>query len=212
MNGNVIGISGVRVRFGELPALRDVSLTVAEGEIYAVLGRPGAGKTTLLEVAAGLRRPEAGTAGRRDGARWAAVWAEGGLFPGLTVAEVVDTWRHWTSDPLPRDEALGATGLTALLDTPFELLSRGQKRRLDLSLAMLGRPEVLFLDEPTAGFGATSTNWIWSALWSLAANGVTVMLATSDPRDACRANRHDLLAEGRLLPAGALNLDRFYAA
>ncbi|GAA2584349.1 ABC transporter ATP-binding protein [Actinomadura fulvescens] len=210
MRANVIEVRELRVRLGDGEALRGVSFTVAQGEIYALLGGHGAGKTTLLETVAGDRRPTSGTVrvrgadpyAGRDAMRAGAVWRDGGLFPGLTVAEVVDTWRRWTLDPLTRDEALRLTGLGAVADVPFEKLGGGQRRQLDLALALVGRSDVLFLDEPTAGLGGDDARRVWSVLRSLAAaNGVTVLLTTRDVDEACRADRVGVMAEGRL-PVG----------
>ncbi|TDC63001.1 ABC transporter ATP-binding protein [Actinomadura sp. GC306] len=192
-------------------AVRNVSFTVAEGEIYALLGRYGAGKTTLLEILAGLRRPTGGSVrlrgadpyADRETARAAAVWRDGGLFPGLTVAEIVDAWRRWTLDPLTRDEALRLARLTDVADTPFERLGAGRRRMLDLALALVGRSDVLFLDEPTAGLDRAAAREVWSVLLTLAENGVSVVLTTRDPQEACEADRVGVLDEGRLVSGRA---------
>ncbi|QFG20976.1 ATP-binding cassette domain-containing protein [Actinomadura sp. WMMB 499] len=200
----------IEVRGLELDgAARDVAFTVASGEIYAVLGRYGAGKTALLEVLAGLRRPAAGTVrvhgadpyADRGAARSGAVWRDGGLFPGLTVAEVVDTWRRWTLDPLTRADALDRVGLAGAAAVPFERLDQGQRRRLDLALALVGRSDLLLLDEPTAGLDTAPAREVRAVLRSLAAHGTTVVLTTRDPGEACRADRVGVLDEGRA-PAG----------
>ncbi|CNE39126.1 ABC transporter ATP-binding protein [Mycobacterium tuberculosis] len=190
-------------------SVRNVSFTVAEGEVYALLGRYGSGKTTLLEMLAGLRRPMSGTVrfrgadpyNDRDSARAGAVWRDGGLFPGLTVTEVIDTWRRWTLDPITRDEALRLARLTHVADVPFERLTSGQRRMLDLALALIGRSDVLFLDEPTAGLDAGAAREVWSVLLMLAAGGVSVVVTTRDPDEACRADRVGILDEGRLVTA-----------
>lgn len=199
-------------------AVRNVSFTVAQGEVYALLGRYGSGKTTLLEILAGLRRPTSGTVRfrgvdpytDRDAARAGAVWRDGGLFPGLTVAEVVDTWRRWTLDPLTRDEALRLARLTDVADVPFERLTTGRRRMLDLALALVGRSDVLILDEPTAGLDAAAAREVWSVLLMLAAHGVSVIVATRDPDEACRAGRIGILDEGRLVTGR--DADRLRAA
>ncbi len=188
-------------------AVRNVSFTVAEGEVYALLGCYGSGKTTLLEMLAGLRRPASGTVRLkgadpytdRDSARAGAVWRDGGLFPGLTVTEVIDTWRRWTLDPLTRDEALRLARLTDAADVPFERLTPGQRRMLDVALALVGRSDVLFLDEPTAGLDAAAAREVWSVLLTLAAHGVSAVVTTRDPGEACRADRVGVLDEGRLV-------------
>ncbi|MFB4311841.1 ATP-binding cassette domain-containing protein [Actinomadura sp. GTD37] len=188
-------------------AVRNVSFTVAEGEVYALLGRYGSGKTALLEMLAGLRRPTSGTVrlhgadpySERDSARAGAVWHDGGLFPGLTVTEIIDTWRRWTLDPLTRDEALRLARLADVADVAFEHLTPGQRRMLDMALALVGRSDVLFLDEPTAGLDDASAREVWAALLMLAAHGVSAVVATRDPGEACRADRVGVLDEGRLV-------------
>ena len=188
-------------------AVRNVSFTVAPGEVYALLGRYGSGKTTLLEMLAGLRRPTSGTVrlrgtdpyGDRDSARAGAVWRDGGLFPGLTVTEVVDTWRRWTLDPLTRDDALRLARLSDVADVPFEQLTPGRRRMLDIALALIGRSDVLFLDEPTAGLDGAAAREVWAVLLMLAAHGVSVVVTTRDPDEACRADRVGILDEGRLV-------------
>ncbi|MDL4815879.1 ATP-binding cassette domain-containing protein [Actinomadura opuntiae] len=192
-------------------AVRDVSFTVARGEVYALLGRYGSGKTTLLEMLAGVRRPTGGTVRvrgadpytDRDAARSGAVWRDGGLFPGLTVAEIIDAWRRWTLDPVTRDEALRLARLTGHADTPFERLDAGRRRLLDLALALVGRSDVLFLDEPTAGLDEPAAREVWSVLLALAARGGTIVISTRDPGEACRADRVGVLDGGRLVTGRA---------
>ncbi|MGI5164076.1 ATP-binding cassette domain-containing protein [Spirillospora sp. CA-253888] len=206
MNGNVIEVTGLNVRCGGTEVLREVSFAVAAGEVYAVLGRHGSGKTTLLEAVAGLRRPMSGrvrVGGADPYARVrdvpvGAVWSDGGLFPGLTPREIVETWRRWTLDPLDRDEALRLAGLAAAADVPFERLSAGRRRRLDLALALIGRSDVLLLDEPTQGLDEADRRDVWAVLRALAAAGTTVLLATRDAREAARADRVGVLDEARL--------------
>jgi len=145
-----------------------VSFTLERGEIVALYG-PAA--STVLESAA------AGAGGIRIGT----VWRDGGLFPGLTVGEVVDTWGRWTLDPITRREALALTGLTGRDRARFEALTAVERRRLDLALALLGRSDLLFLDEPTAGLAPSGRKEIWTLLHTLAAGGVTILMATRDP-------------------------------
>lgn len=207
MTRHVIEVRELTAGHGGAEAVRRASFTVARGTVYALLGRYGSGKTTLLETVAGHRRPMSGTV-RVDGAdpyspeggpRVGTVWREGGLFPGLTVAEVVDTWRRWTLDPLTRDEALERVGLQGKADVRFERLGAGDGRRLDLALALVGRSDVLFLDEPTAGLPRGDARRIRATLRELACGGVTVLLATRDPDEACGADRIGILDEGRLV-------------
>lgn len=101
--------------------------------------------------------------------------------------------------PLTRDEALRLARLTDVADTPFERLTAGRRRMLDLALALVGRSDVLFLDEPTAGLDETAAREVWSVLLMLAAHGVSVVLTTRDPREACKADRVGVLDEGHLV-------------
>ncbi|GAA4369940.1 hypothetical protein GCM10023088_20690 [Actinomadura verrucosospora] len=195
MGGIVVEARELRVRCGAR-TVGDFSFGVPEGQVYALLGHGGSGKTLLLEALAGLRRPWGGTVrirgadpyAEREGLRIGAVWRDGGLFPGLTVSEVVTAWRRWTLDPLAAAEALALTGLEASAGVRFERLTAGQRRRLDLSLALLGRSDVLFLDEPTSGLDSGTVHLIWATLRRIAASGTTVLLTT---RDAAEARRGD---------------------
>jgi ABC-2 type transport system ATP-binding protein len=207
MTGNVIEVRELTAGHRGAEAVHRASFTVVRGTVYALLGRYGSGKTTLLETVAGYRRPMSGTV-RVDGVdpyardetlRMGTVWREGGLFPGLTVAEVVDTWRRWTLDPLTRDEVLGQVGMQEQADVRFEHLDAGSRRRLDLALALVGRSDVLFLDEPTAGLPKRDARQIRATLRELASGGVTVLLATRDPDEACGADQIGILDEGRLV-------------
>ncbi|GAA3554012.1 hypothetical protein GCM10022419_037980 [Nonomuraea rosea] len=138
--------------------MKGISFEVAEGEIFAPLGRNGAGKTTAIEVLAGFQRADGGTvrvlgldpytdraAVRR---RTGIMPQEAGFFADLTVAQTIGTWRDFTDGPRPRDEAIGLDGLDGRAGTKVRQLSGGEKRRLDLALALLGRPDALFLDLP----------------------------------------------------------------
>ncbi|GAA2132754.1 hypothetical protein GCM10009727_25750 [Actinomadura napierensis] len=190
----MIEATGLRVPDGPSTAQ---SFTVAAGEIHALLGRAGSGNTALLEAAAGLRRPLSGTVRvkgldpytDRDGLRLGGVWREGGLFPGLTVAQIVDAWCRWTFDPLTRDDALRRTGLTARSSTPFERLDAGERRVLDLTLALLNRSDVLLLDDPVAGLDTGTVHRIWTTLRALADTGTAILLTTRHPAEAAQADR-----------------------
>ncbi|MBW8484886.1 ATP-binding cassette domain-containing protein [Actinomadura parmotrematis] len=207
MRAPLIEVRDLYVRAGEGETVRGVSFTLSRGEVYAVLEAvAGSGATTLLEAVAGLRRPVSGTVRvggadpyeHRDAVRSGAVWREGGLFPGLTVAEVVDAWRRWTLDPLTRDEALALTGLAGLADVRFERLGPGERRLLDVALALVARSDVLYLDGPTAGLGGADAARVWDVLRLIAAHGTAVLVATGDPAEAARADRVGVLARGRL--------------
>lgn len=195
MSGIVVEARELRVRCGAR-TVGDFSFGVPEGEVYALLGHAGSGKTLLLEALAGLRRPCGGAVrvrgtdpyAAREGLRIGTVWRDGGLFPGLTVSEIVTAWRRWTLDPLAAGEALALTGLEASAGVRFERLTAGERRRLDLSLALLGGSDVLFLDEPTSGLDSGTVHRIWSALRRIAASGTTVLMATREAAEARRAD------------------------
>ncbi|MGI8332841.1 ABC transporter ATP-binding protein [Actinomadura scrupuli] len=207
----VIEVRDLYVTFGRpsgtVEAVRGVSFTVARGRIHVLLGRFGAGRTTVLEVVSGHRRPTAGAVrvrgvdpyARPEAVRTGTVWREGGLFPGLTVAEVVDTWRRWTLDPITRHEALWQVGLGARATARFEELSAGERRRLDLALALVGRSDVLFLDEPMTGLDPEARRQVWATLRSLARHGVAILMTSGDPEDARLADQFAIMSAGRML-------------
>ncbi|MFC5181635.1 ATP-binding cassette domain-containing protein [Actinomadura harenae] len=195
MGTSVIEIRGLRTRAGGDTPRGGVSLSVGRGGVHAVLGGRGAGKTSLLETVAGRRRAVAGSAEVRGGGP-AVVWREGGLFPGLTVAEVVDTWRRWTLDPLTRAEALRLTGLTGRSAVVFERLDAAERRLLDLALALVGRSDVLLLDEPFAGLDASAAARVRDALRSLADAGTAVLFTTRHFDEACWADGVTVLDAG----------------
>ncbi|MFD0901141.1 ATP-binding cassette domain-containing protein [Actinomadura sediminis] len=194
MKGAIIEARGVRLGTGRRDGL---SFTVGAGEVVALPWGPGPRATALLEAVAGLRRPAGGTVRvrgadpyeDRGGRRPGAVWRAGGWFPGLTAAEVVDGWRRWTLDPLPAAEALRRTGLADRADVRYERLDPGEQRMLDLSLALVGRSDVLLLDEPTAGLGDAAADRVWRVLHELAASGAAVLLTPRSPAEARLADR-----------------------
>jgi ABC-2 type transport system ATP-binding protein len=198
MNTTVIEVRDLQVGHG---AVDEISFTVAKGEIHALLGRSGLASTAVLEVVSGHRRPTRGTVrvtgvdpyAQPDAIKIGTVWRDGGLFPGLTVTEVVDTWRRWTLDPLTRAEALRLTGLTACARTHFEDLTAAERRRLDLALALIGRSDVLFLDEPLAGLEGEARREVWVTLRYLASHGVTILVATRVADDACWADQVQIM-------------------
>ncbi|WP_049571937.1 ABC transporter ATP-binding protein [Nonomuraea sp. SBT364] len=206
---------GLAKGYGGFPAVRDVSFEVPEGEIFALLGRNGSGKTTTVELLTGLRRPDAGTArvhGLDPVADRAAVrrrtgvmLQEAGFFPDLTVAQTVDTWRGFTAAPRPRGEALELAGLSAKAGTRVRQLSGGEKRRLDLALALLGRPDVLFLDEPTTGMDPEGRRDTWRVIRELAGQGTTVLLTTHYLEEAQRlASTMAIMDAGEIVAAGGM--------
>lgn len=211
----MIQVNELRKGYGSFPAVKGVSFEVGRGEIFALLGRNGAGKTTTIEVLAGFRRPDSGTvrvAGLDPWSDRAAVrrrvgvmLQEAGFFPDLTVARTVRTWRDFTADPRPDEEALSLAGLSAKAGTRVRQLSGGEKRRLDLALALLGRPDVLFLDEPTAGMDPEARASTWEVVAGLAAGGTTILLTTHYLEEAQRlASAMVIMDAGEIVAGGRM--------
>ncbi|SEG85451.1 ABC-type multidrug transport system, ATPase component [Nonomuraea solani] len=210
-----IEVNGLGKSHQGFEAVRGISFEVAQGEIFALLGRNGAGKTTTVEVLAGFQRADGGTvrvlgldphadraALRR---RTGIMLQEAGFFPDLTVAQTVDTWRDFTAAPRPRDEALELAGLLSRSGTRVRQLSGGEKRRLDLALAVLGRPDVLFLDEPTAGMDPGARGDTWAVVRDLARQGTTILLTTHYLDEAQRlASSMAIMDEGRIVASGGM--------
>ncbi|MBB6344240.1 ABC-2 type transport system ATP-binding protein [Nonomuraea muscovyensis] len=210
-----IRVDGLRKSHGGFEAVRGVSFEVAAGEIFALLGRNGAGKTTTVEVLAGFQRPDAGTvrvlgldpvadrAAVRE--RLGVMLQEAGFFPDLTVAQTVDTWRDFTAAARPREEALELVGLADRARTRVRQLSGGEKRRLDLALALLGRPDVLFLDEPTAGMDPEARRDTWETVRGLAGQGTAVLLTTHYLDEAQRlASSMAIMDAGEIVASGGM--------
>ncbi|MDL4815067.1 ATP-binding cassette domain-containing protein [Actinomadura opuntiae] len=210
MSTIVVEARDLRVSSGGGRPVGGFSLAVPEGGVHALLGRQGAGKTLLLEALAGLRRPSGGRVrlrgadpyAERGALRIGTVWRDGGLFPGLTVTEIVEGWRRWTLDPLTVDEALALTGLERVAGVRFERLAAGERRLLDLSLAMVARSDVLFLDEPTSGLDDGTIHRIWATLRRVSAAGTTVLLATRDAAEGRRADNVSAVDQDRSYATG----------
>ncbi len=174
--------------YGRFQAVNDISFEVEAGTVFALLGRNGAGKTTTIELLTGFQKPDTGTVRvlRLDPIRDRAqvrgnvgiMLQEAGFFPELTAGHTVEIWRDFTPAARPASEALELAGLTAKEKTKVRQLSGGEKRRLDLALALLGRPDGLFLDEPTTGMDPEARRNIWQVVRDLAARGTTVLLTT----------------------------------
>ncbi|MFE6227581.1 MULTISPECIES: ABC transporter ATP-binding protein [unclassified Streptomyces] len=198
---------------GGFEAVRGLSLTVPRGEIFALLGTNGAGKTSTVELLEGLAAPTGGTArvlGHDPYRERAAVrprigvmLQEGGFPSDLTVAETVRMWAGCTSGARPAAEALGAVGLTGREKVRIKQLSGGERRRLDLACALLGRPEVLFLDEPTTGLDAEGRRDTWDLVRALRDQGTTVLLTTHYLEEAeTLADRLAIMHRGRIVLSG----------
>ncbi len=173
-------------RYGDTLALDNVSLDVAAGELVGLLGPNGAGKSTLVNLLTGIRRPSSGRVElcggdpRRPASRQAlgVTPQETGLPGSLRVGEVVDFVRAHFPDPLPREEVLERFGLTDLVRRQTGGLSGGQKRRVAVALAFVGRPRIVFLDEPTTGLDVEARRSLWDGIRSFHADGGTVVLTS----------------------------------
>jgi ABC-2 type transport system ATP-binding protein len=202
-----------RVYGGGFEAVRGISFTVGRGEVFALLGTNGAGKTSTVELLEGLARPAGGRVrvlGHDPYEERAAVrprtgvmLQEGGFPSELTVAETTRMWAGCVSGARPEDEALALVGLTGRSGVRVKQLSGGERRRLDLALALLGRPEVLFLDEPTTGLDAEGRRDTWELVRALRDGGTTVLLTTHYLEEAeGLADRLAILHEGSVAATG----------
>ncbi|MGY1822411.1 ABC transporter ATP-binding protein [Geodermatophilus sp. SYSU D00079] len=208
-----VEVTDLRRRYGSFEAVRGISFEVHAGEVLAVLGVNGAGKTSALEVLEGLAAPSAGSVrvlGRDPQRERAAVRRHLGVLlqasglPGdLTVAETVRTWARTLTDPRPVAEALEMVDLTGRADVRVRSLSGGERRRLDLTLALLGRPTVLVLDEPTTGLDPESRRTVWTLVRGLVDDGAAVVLTTHHLEEAEElADRIAVMRAGRIVLAG----------
>jgi len=199
--------------YGSHEAVRDVSFTVSRGEVFGLLGPNGAGKTTIVEILEGHRRRNGGEVsvlghdpGQRPAdlrSRVGIVLQSCGTYPHLTVRE---TLAHWASlYPTPRgvEETLALAGLEAAADRRARTLSGGQKRRLDFALALVGDPELIFLDEPTVGFDPAARRAAWEVVRALRELGRTVLLTTHYLDEAqALADRVAIVKDGVILAQG----------
>jgi ABC-2 type transport system ATP-binding protein len=205
-----VRIRGLRKAYAGVPAVDDLSLDVEPGEVVALLGPNGAGKTTTVEILEGYRQRDAGevlvlghdpahpTPAWR--ARVGIVLQTTGGHDELTVAEVVQAFAGYYPDARDPDEVIGAVGLTAKRRTRTRHLSGGQRRRLDVALGILGRPELLFLDEPTTGFDPEARREFWGLVRGLAVDRTTILLTTHylDEAEAL-ADRVAVIDAGRIV-------------
>lgn len=208
-----IEIQHISKTYGEVTAVADVSFTVQQGEVLALLGPNGAGKTTTIEILEGHRKATGGTVrvlgfdpAKRDRqmrARLGIVLQDSRTDPELTPRECVAMFGSWYPDPRPVDEVLELVGLTSVADRRSGRLSGGQQRRLDLALALVGNPDLLFLDEPTTGFDPSARRQAWQLISDLGTLGKTVLLTTHYMDEAeFLADRIVVISDGRVLAEG----------
>jgi len=205
----VIEVDGLVKRYGALTAVAGLDLTVARGETLALLGPNGAGKTTTVECLEGYLRPDEGVVrvlgldpvadARALAPRIGVMLQGGGLYPHVRPAEVLHTFAAFHDDPEDPDALLASLGLTEVRDTRYRALSGGEQQRLALALALVGRPEVLFLDEPTAGLDPVARRTTWGLLAERTRQGTTILLTTHLLDEAAAvADRVAIIERGRL--------------
>jgi ABC-2 type transport system ATP-binding protein len=203
------------VRYGAVTAVDRLSFIAASGQVTAVLGPNGAGKTTTVETCEGYRRPDAGEVRvlgrdpRRDAGdlrpRVGVMLQDGGVPSGARAMEVLRYTAGLYAHPLPVEALAERIGVATLGRTPYHRLSGGQQQRLKLALAVVGRPELVFLDEPTAGLDPQSRHATWDLVRELRADGVSVVLTTHLMDEAEELADHVVIVDrGRVVVAGSL--------
>ncbi|MBA3746583.1 MAG: ABC transporter ATP-binding protein [Solirubrobacterales bacterium] len=209
-----IEIDGLRKSYGRLQAVRGLSLQVQRGEIFAFLGPNGAGKTTTVEILEGFRRRDGGDVRvlgvdpERGDRAWRArigiVLQEGRAQPELTVRETLALWAAYYPHPRPVDETIALAGLDEKAGDRVGRLSGGQRRRLDVALALIGDPDLVFLDEPTTGFDPVARRSAWQVIAGLRELGKTVFLTTHYLDEAQElADRVAIVKGGTIVAEGA---------
>jgi ABC-2 type transport system ATP-binding protein len=213
MAGAAIEVRGLRKAYGEREAVAGIDLEILRGEIFAFLGPNGAGKTTTVEILEGFRRPDAGeisvlgedpaTAERSWRERIGIVLQESHPEPDLKVRECLELYAGYYRRPRPVGEILGLVGLDGLGEKLTTELSGGERRRLDVALALIGDPELVFMDEPTTGFDPAARRAAWEMLEGLRRLGKTIFLTTHYMEEAERlADRIAVIAAGRIVDSG----------
>ncbi len=208
-----VEVEGLVVRYGSTSAVDGISFEVRAGEVVALLGPNGAGKTSTVETLEGYRRPSAGTV-RVLGLdpladapallpRIGVMLQAGGVYPGIRPAEALRLFAAFYADPADPDELLDRVGLRSVAGSTWRQLSGGEQQRLSLALALVGRPEVAFLDEPTAGVDPGGRQVVRRLIAELRDAGVAVLLTTHELEEAERlADRVVIIDHGRVVAAG----------
>ena len=211
----VISVTDLHVSYGGTPAVNGITFDVRQGEVFGLLGTNGAGKTTTLDVLEGYRSPTSGTVEvlghdplkDRDAIApsMGIMLQEAGFFDTLTVAQTVKAWRRFYRRPRGFDEALGIVGLEDRADVRVSALSGGERRRLDLTLALLGKPDLLFLDEPTTGMDPEGRRQCLDLVENTVREGMTVVLTTHYLEEAEHlADRVAIMHRGTIRRHGSL--------
>jgi ABC-2 type transport system ATP-binding protein len=209
----VIRVKGLRKSYGTLEAVRGIDLEVEAGEVLAFLGPNGAGKTTTVEILEGYRERSSGEVSvlGEDPARVDREWRErigivlqqSRMHPELTVRETIELFAGYYRDPRDVGETIDQVGLAEKAEERVSRLSGGQQRRLDVAVALIGDPELLFLDEPTTGFDPTARRRAWDVIASLRELGKTVFLTTHYMDEAqVLADQVAIIVAGRIVAQG----------
>jgi ABC-2 type transport system ATP-binding protein len=210
---SAITVSGLRKAYDGVEAVRGIDFEVAEGEVFGLLGPNGAGKTTTVEILEGYRKRDGGDVtvlgfdpGRAERAfreRIGVVLQQSELWPMLTVREMHRTFAGYYERPRDVDEVIDLVGLAEKRDQQVKTLSGGQKRRLDLGVALVGDPDLVFLDEPTTGFDPAARRNAWALVRSLRELGKTILLTTHYLDEAQQlADRVAVIRAGRIVSVG----------
>jgi ABC-2 type transport system ATP-binding protein len=211
---NAIAVRDLGKSYGALEAVGGISFEVARGEVFGLLGPNGAGKTTTVEILEGYRKRDAGQVevlgtdpATADGAwreRIGVVLQSSAMYETLSVAEMLGVFAGYYRQPRPLDEVVALVGLEDQRDTRVRRLSGGQRRRLDLGLALVGDPELIFLDEPTTGFDPGARRRAWETIRGLRSLGKTILLTTHYLDEAEQlADRVAVLRKGEIVASGA---------
>jgi ABC-2 type transport system ATP-binding protein len=209
-------VRGLRKSYGSFEALRGVDFEIADGETFALLGPNGAGKSTTIEILEGYRDRDGGDASvlgedpGKAGTAWKArlgiVLQSGSEAANVTVREQLTQFARYYPHSRDVEEVIVAVGLQEKAKTRIRNLSGGQRRRLDVALGVIGRPELLFLDEPTTGFDPEARRQFWDLVRSLKREGTTILLTTHYLDEAAQlSDRAAVIAHGALLDIGAVD-------
>ena len=213
---HAIEVAALEKRYGPTPAVDGITFSIAAGEVFGLLGPNGAGKTTTVEILEGYRRADAGEVRVlgvdpwRDGdtlrPRIGVMLQEGGLYPGVKPLEALQLFASYYDDPDDPERLLQLVGLDDSRQTLVRRMSGGQQQRLSLALALVGKPSLVFLDEPTAGMDPHARATTWAMIRELRDRGVTVVLTTHAMNEAEQlCDRVGIIDHGRLVACDSPN-------